>query len=97
VRRAAGTRPATRRTSSAASALGIPAAVTNNGRTEDPRMTGTAWIAVRNLDLATPITGLRLLAGDARADRQCGYRDCRTAVLPSYYGRPQETLHIHPA
>ena len=40
---------------------------------------------------------LRLLAGDARADRQCGYRDCRTAVLPSYYGRPQETLHIHPA
>jgi SRSO17 transposase len=30
-------------------------------------------------------------------DRQCGYRACRTAVLPSYYGRPQEALHIHSA
>src|SRR5438045_4626768 len=28
---------------------------------------------------------------------QCGYPDCRTAVLPSYHGRPQEALHIHPA
>ena len=47
-----------RRTRSAASAAGIPAAVTNNGRTEDPRTTGTAWVAVRNRDLATPITGM---------------------------------------
>jgi hypothetical protein len=47
-----------RRTSSAASAPGIPAAVTNSGRTADPRTTGTAWVAVRNRDLATPITGM---------------------------------------
>ena len=47
-----------RRTRSAASALGIPAAVTNSGRTEDPYATGTAWVAVRNRDLATPITGM---------------------------------------
>ena len=33
-----------RRARSAASAPGIPAAVTNNGRTEDPRRTGTAWV-----------------------------------------------------
>jgi len=46
-----------RRTRSAAPPAGIPAAVTNSGRTEDPRRTGTAWVAVRNLDLATPITG----------------------------------------
>ena len=39
-------------------ARGIPAAVTNNGRAEDPRATGTAWVAVRNLDLTTPITGM---------------------------------------
>ena len=45
-------------TSSAASAAGIPAAVTNSGRAEDPRGTGTAWVAVRNRDLATPITGM---------------------------------------
>jgi hypothetical protein len=25
----------------------------NNGRAEDPRTTGTAWVAVRNLDVAT--------------------------------------------
>ena len=37
---------------------GIPAEVTNSGRTEDPRTTGTGWVAVRNLDLATPITGM---------------------------------------
>ena len=47
-----------RRTRSAASARGIPAAVTYSGRPEDPRTTGTAWVAVRNLDLATPITGM---------------------------------------
>jgi hypothetical protein len=47
-----------RRIRSAASAVGIPAAVTNKGRVEDPRTTGTAWVAVRNLDLATPITGM---------------------------------------
>jgi hypothetical protein len=39
-------------------AAGIPAAVTNSGLTEDPRRTGTAWVAVRNRDLATPITGI---------------------------------------
>jgi hypothetical protein len=38
-----------------ASAAGIPAAGTNSERPEDPRTTGTAWVAVRNLDLATPI------------------------------------------
>jgi len=43
-----------RRTRSAASTAGIPAAVTNSVRTEDPRTTGTAWVAVRNRDLATP-------------------------------------------
>jgi hypothetical protein len=32
--------------------------VTNSGRTADPRTTGTAWVAVRNRDLATPITGM---------------------------------------
>jgi hypothetical protein len=47
-----------RRTRSAASALGIPAEVTNSGRAEAPRTTGTAWVAVRNLDLATPITAM---------------------------------------
>ena len=36
--------------------MGIPAAVTNSGRAEDPRTTGTAWVAVRNRDLA--ITGV---------------------------------------
>ena len=46
------------RTKPAASALGIPAAVMNSGRIEDPRRTGTAWVAVRNRDLATPITGM---------------------------------------
>ena len=38
--------------------MGTPVAVTNNGRVEDPRTTGTAWAAVRNRDLATPITGM---------------------------------------
>ena len=32
--------------------------MTNSGRAEDPRWTGTAWIAVRYRDLATPITGM---------------------------------------
>ncbi len=50
-------RPAMCRTRFAAPPAGIPAAVTSSGRTEDPRRTGTAWVAVRNLDLATPITG----------------------------------------
>ena len=58
-RRAAGAgREAMRRNRSAASAAGIPAAVTNSGRAEDLRMAGTAWVAVRNLDLATLITGM---------------------------------------
>ena len=49
-RKASGSRyrAAMRRTRSAASAAGIPAAVTNSGRTEDPRTTGTAWVAARN-------------------------------------------------
>ena len=57
-RRASGSRcgPAMSRTRSAASVMGIPAAVTNSGRAEDPRTTGTAWVAVRNRDLA--ITGV---------------------------------------
>jgi len=46
------------RTRAAASAAGIPEEVTNKGRTEEPRRTGTAWVAVRNLDLATPMTGM---------------------------------------
>ena len=59
-RRASGSRyrPAMSRTRSAASAAVIPAAVTNSGHAEDPRRTGTAWVAVRNRDLATPITGM---------------------------------------
>ncbi len=36
---------------------GIPAAVTYSGRAEVPRSAGTAWVAVRKADLATPITG----------------------------------------
>jgi hypothetical protein len=36
-------RPAMCHTRSAEYAAGIPAAVTDNGRTEDPRTTGTAW------------------------------------------------------
>ena len=36
---------------------GHPAAVTCNGRAEAPRSTGTAWVAVRKADLATPVTG----------------------------------------
>jgi len=47
-----------RRTRSAAWAAGIPAAVMNSGRMEAPRRTGTAWVVVRNWDLATPITGM---------------------------------------
>jgi hypothetical protein len=74
VRRAAGTRSAMRRTRSAASARGIPAAVTNNGRPGDPRTTGTAWVTVRNRDLATtPITGMPNSAcGCARAGSAAG-------------------------
>ena len=34
------------------------AAVTNNGRTGDPRVEGTGWVAVWNRDLATPVTGM---------------------------------------
>jgi len=45
-------RPAMCQTRSAASAAGIPAAVTSNGRAGDPRTTGTAWGAVWNRDLA---------------------------------------------
>ena len=56
--RAAGTGRSCAGPRSAASAVGIPAAVTNSGRAEDPRWTGTAWIAVRYRDLATPITGM---------------------------------------
>jgi hypothetical protein len=51
-------RPAMCQTRSAASAAGIPAAVTNNGPAEDPRTAGTAWVAVWNRDLAAPVTGM---------------------------------------
>jgi hypothetical protein len=34
------------------------AAVTNSGRAGHPRRTGSALVAVRNLDLATPVTGI---------------------------------------
>ena len=57
-RREAGTRRPCHRTRFAAMAAGIPAAVTNKGRAEVPRWTGTAWVAVRNRDSATPITGM---------------------------------------
>ena len=43
---------------SAASAAGIPAAVTDNGRIEDPGTTGTARVPVWDRDLATPVTGV---------------------------------------
>jgi hypothetical protein len=36
---------------------GIPAAVTNSSQAQDPRRTGTVRAAVRNRDLATPVTG----------------------------------------
>jgi hypothetical protein len=42
--------------------------VTNSGRPEDPRTTGTAWVAVRNRDLATP--GRRRCSGSARPRRR---------------------------
>ena len=51
-------RSAVRHIRSAASAAGIPAVVTNIGRLEDPRTTGTGWVAVWNRDLATPVTGM---------------------------------------
>ncbi len=35
-----------------------PAAVTDNGPAEDPRVAGTGWVAVWNRDLATPVTGM---------------------------------------
>jgi hypothetical protein len=44
------------RTSLAAWACGIPAAVTNNGRADVPRSTGAACAAVAKQVLATPIT-----------------------------------------
>jgi hypothetical protein len=62
-------RPAMRRTRSAASTAGIPAAVTNSGRSEDPRTTGSAWVAVRNRDLGHP---------DHR-DAELGVRVCAQA------------------
>jgi hypothetical protein len=37
---------------------GHPGRVTNNGRPEDPRTTGTAWLAARKCDLTTAITGI---------------------------------------
>jgi hypothetical protein len=42
----------------AASAAGVPAAVTNNGTTGDPRVAGTGWVAAWNRGLATPVTGM---------------------------------------
>jgi hypothetical protein len=45
-------------TRSGPSVTGIPAVVMNIGRTDDPGTTGTAWVAVRNLDLATLIIGM---------------------------------------
>jgi hypothetical protein len=70
-RRASGSRyqPAMRRTRSAASVAGIPAAVTNSGRAEAPRRTGTARVAVRNLDLATPSPGCQTRRVRARPGR----------------------------
>ena len=48
--------------------------------------------------IATRTGGLDMFGGrDDAAGCHCGYHDCRTAVLPSYYGRPQEALHICPA
>ena len=71
---------------------GIPAAVTNRGRAEDPPRTGTAWMAVRNLDLATPITGMPNSAC-ACAPRPAGCRDPdrrsrRPPAGPARSGRP---------
>jgi hypothetical protein len=37
---------------------GHPGRGDEHGRTEDPRRTGTAWVAVRNRALATPLTGM---------------------------------------
>jgi len=49
--------PAIRATRSAASAMGIPAAVTYRGREDRPRQTRAACVAVLNADFATPTTG----------------------------------------
>jgi hypothetical protein len=47
--------------------VAIPPAVTSNGRAEVPRKTSTAWVAVLNADLVTPITRMcvRAQAGPA--------------------------------
>ena len=59
-------------TRSAAASRGIPAVVTNNGRAEVPRSTGTACVAVRNAVLANadhrdaePSARVRTQAGPA--------------------------------
>jgi Glycosyltransferase family 20 len=49
--------------------------VTNNGPAEDPRTTGTAGGAVRNRDLATPVTGMPDSASrEARSPARPGHR-----------------------
>jgi hypothetical protein len=49
--------PAMSRTRLAAAEASNPAAVTYRGRLDCPRVTGTAWVAVRNGVFATPTTG----------------------------------------
>jgi hypothetical protein len=60
---------------SAASGAGLPAAVTNKGRTGDPRTAGTGWVAVWNRDLAIPVTGMP----DAASGQACSPAPCRHA------------------
>jgi len=71
-RRASGirNRPAMFWTRAAASVARIPAAVTNTGRTEVPRRTAMAWVAMRKADLAKPITGMAKLGVRVRAQTE---------------------------
>ena len=90
-RRASGSRyrPALRRTRSGARAAGIPAAVTNSGRAEDPCRTGTAWVAVRNRTWPSRSPRCRTRRAGARPGRGCpavqagaaGHQQARPAQL----------------
>jgi hypothetical protein len=85
-------RPAIRRTRSAASAAGIPAAVTNSGRPEDPRTTGTAWVAVRSRDSATPITAMPNSACALRAQAGPAARVQVGVAIDHQQARPTQIL-----
>lgn len=88
------------RTSPAASACGILAAVTYSVRAEAPRRTAMACVAVRKADLAMPITGTpnSSRARAPRPGRPSGSRSAqpsmmgRTAASPHRVGRDAHAL-----